>query len=439
MDSSPETTKRSYSFDGEEGDKIENKVIRNDLIHSLDYETLNKLYYLHLFPYHHIYRWLNYGMKETKNFINREFSFTLENDIYLRYQSFDNEIQFKDRILRTLPKKMDIGAVYSIKPSDKKMINSNNFIPLEKELVFDIDLTDYDQVRTCCSGADICLKCWKFITLAVKVLHQILTEDFGFEHILWVYSGRRGVHGWVCDNRARKLNNESRKAIMNYIDIHRNNNNSERKVNLGLNLYPRFETMKEYIEYQFQDIIIQEQQLFSNRKRELIAKCLPEENLYLDLLDEWNKNNSNNSQQNWYLLEKFIENKLKLYKNKKINNSLLSTLLRDIKFQSVYPRLDTNVTININHLLKAPFCIHPSTRRICVPIAIEDIDHFNPLDVPTDSQLINEMNNYSGEHVKNEVFKTSLFKYVKLFNHFIDNTVRSQSEQAKNLDKDLEF
>ncbi|EGG02580.1 uncharacterized protein MELLADRAFT_91279 [Melampsora larici-populina 98AG31] len=50
-------------------------------------------------------------------------------------------------------------------------------------------------------------------------IYLSLREDFGFQHLSWVCSGRRGIHCWVSDGEALKLTDEQRKGIVNFLDI----------------------------------------------------------------------------------------------------------------------------------------------------------------------------------------------------------------------------
>jgi DNA primase small subunit len=99
-------------------------------------------------------------------FYNREFSFTLENDVYCRYLCFKTPDEFKETLTSRTPHKIDIGAIFNIPPKNHLQTEKKVFIPVEKEMVFDIDMTDYDNVRTCCEGAKVCPKCWMYMACA---------------------------------------------------------------------------------------------------------------------------------------------------------------------------------------------------------------------------------------------------------------------------------
>jgi len=46
-------------------------------------------------------------------FVHREFSFTLKDDIYVRYLSFADLEEFEKELQKRCPYKIDIGAVFS--------------------------------------------------------------------------------------------------------------------------------------------------------------------------------------------------------------------------------------------------------------------------------------------------------------------------------------
>ena len=86
------------------------------------------------------------------------------------------------------------------------------------------------------------------------------------------------------------------------------------------------------------------------------------------------------------------------------SQTTLTAAMEDIILQYTYPRLDAEVSKRRNHLLKAPFCVHPKTGRVCVPVDPERIEEFEPETVPTVGQLMRELDasgsvdTPSGEH-----------------------------------------
>ena len=86
----------------------------------------------------------------------------------------------------------------------------------------------------------------------------------------------------------------------------------------------------------------------------------------------------------------------------------------DTVFKYAYPRLDENVSKMRNHLLKAPFAVHPKTGRVCIPFDPSKVDDFDPLAVPTLGQLAAEIDS-DPDKSKSDLDKTSLGPVIHFF------------------------
>ncbi|KAF0989725.1 hypothetical protein HZS_6416 [Henneguya salminicola] len=320
------------------------------------------LYYRHMYPFELIQNWLSYGDKTY--FSRREFSIMSNNEMYQRYLSYDSFMEFKNDIIQKSPSKIDIGAVFSSKPRDHKIIASDCFISVERELVFDIDLTDYDDVRFCCSNTKICPLCWSLVVLAASIIDRALEDDFGFKHRMWVYSGRRGIHCWVCDARARKLSPGGRQAIVDYLSVIKGGENRAKKVHLFFPLHHSLLRCVPIILNYFENIYVNcQSSIFDKENIKYMIDTISNKDCQRELQLSTDKICSlYNPEKKWEAI-KTIVNK---YDNKVLNFSDCfknSSMLIEMIFQLCYPRLDVNVSKSLNHLLKSPFCIHPKTGK----------------------------------------------------------------------------
>jgi DNA primase small subunit len=97
-----------------------------------------------------------------------------------------------------------------------------------------------------------------------------------------------------------------------------------------------------------------------------------------------------------------------------------------------YPRLDENVSKMQNHLLKSPFCVHPKTGRVCVPIDPTRAEQFDPMAVPTLGDLAREINGFKGAADVADLDKTSMAPYMRYFDDaFLDPLYRDIRRAAR--------
>ncbi|KAK2609719.1 hypothetical protein N8I77_003206 [Diaporthe amygdali] len=396
-------------------------------------------FYQRLFPWRYLFQWLNHSPTPTNDFGHREFAFTLQNDAYLRYQSFPTADLIRKDVLRLLPSRFEIGPVYTTNPRDRKQLkNLSAFRPLAKELCFDIDLTDYDDIRTCCDKANICIKCWQFITMAIQVVDKALREDFGFKHIMWVYSGRRGAHAWVCDKKARTMEDQKRRAVAGYLEVLKGGAQSGKKVNVRRPLHPHLTRSLEILAPHFAEDVLERQDPWDTDERaEKLLQLLPDKTLNDSLRKKWASAPGRSSTSKWADIDAITKAG---GASKNLDTKDLLAAKQDIVLEYTYPRLDIEVSKKLNHLLKSPFVVHPGTGRVCVPIDTRPgkLEEFDPTAVPTVQNLLSEIDaRAEGDGAGDDKSsvqdweKTSLKPYIEQFRTFVGVLLKDERGDVK--------
>lgn len=258
---------------------------------------------------------------DPNTFPHREFGFILIRDgkeIFTRNRSFEKPEDLLRFTRVEIPQTISVGGLYDPPPKGQSITQLRW---LGHELVFDLDLTEYDDIRTCGKGKEhVCKQCWTLIRDSAIFIDETLREDFGFEKITWVFSGRRGLHCWVSGaHEIMSLNEEAREAIVEWI--------SPKGENFRRPLYWQKRALKIFGGVNYADRIDMIGVLAKRRIAEI-----------------------------WEAVRRKL------------------------------PRVDRQVTIDLNRLLRMPGSIHPATGRLVM--LVNDLQTFYVDDSPTVYELV---------------------------------------------------
>ena len=269
--------------------------------------------------------------------------------VWWRNKVFEGPISFKEFIVDRSPARIELGPIHCF-PARK--LGKEFKMDYLKHLVFDIDVDDEHYMRWCnCKGYKMtCMKCWELTAIGIKIVVHMLKSAFGFKHILEVYSGRRGAHIWVFDKKTLEYDRFTRGSIVDFINKHRNPATFNTKATDII--------YKEVIEPSFDKIYLDGDALTDMDISRYALLRIPTERARNRVSDAWW--NETTGRGMWNAVEK------------ELDTFLFQAYKRQVAFGLLWVHLDTAVTVNLDHLVKCPFVVHPKTGHICTPIPYHD-------------------------------------------------------------------
>lgn len=120
-------------------------------------------------------------------------------------------------VIRELPLVIHLGCVWPLQ-MEHGSAEAKRFV--QRELILDIDLNDYGAIRgavcDCGDARKCCDRCWTVFVqrTTVPFLKHMLCTVWGFREVFFVFSGRRGLHVYVQDERVMRMTQQQRSEII---------------------------------------------------------------------------------------------------------------------------------------------------------------------------------------------------------------------------------
>lgn len=261
-----------------------------------------------------------------------------------------------------------------------------------QELVFDIDVTDYTRYCLCgarsptstsgeensksacatgmrhayyckCGGpGKACSGCWLHIEGAAALLHYLLVHQLGIaeKHLLWVLSGKKGIHCLVNDPRYVGMTVQQRASLFQLLQCE----TVAKLQAFGRHLLLGGDStaVQQWEELYVENVVCRRHMLandvFARDCLDLVKQHYPA--LHHQLEQRWcvDHGPALTSLSKWQAL--------KTLENGQFADQCPPSLL--LVLHCYYPRIDRGPLCTRNHLIKLPFSVHRSTQNIALPV-----------------------------------------------------------------------
>ncbi len=316
-------------------------------------------------------------------FSNREYGFTqFDKDGMIRHLKFSSENEIMNFIIKNVPSNSYYSSAYYKKPDAQKMDEKEW---LGADLIFDLDADHIVSGETTYEDMLFIVK-----KETKKLIENFLLSDFGFDEkdLEIVFSGGRGYHIHVRNEKIYSLKSDERRELVSYItasnmdfmDLINIKVDGEKKFIENYFLYPEdyggwYSKFSRSLNQVIENLV----DLYDSGRIYELEKLLSDagiknkkrfmENIFLKKVS--GKRIAD------LILDKSNEKRLN-YLDEKTREDLLKVV---IHFSSINLKGETDepVTTDIHRLIRLPGSLHGKTGFMVKPIELKHFDEFDPL------------------------------------------------------------